>query len=93
MNRCPVGKGCRKLTDVFPSAKDFCEKVWSNSYKYTEHKRDSGLCMQLWFDKAAVNPNVAVAKYYADRLNSAETPPRPWLLPLLAPLCVFWAWI
>lgn len=91
MNRCPAGKGCRKFTDVFPSAKDFCEKVWSNSYKYTTHKRNSGLCMQLWFENGTANPNVAVAKYYADLLNSAETP-RPWLLALLAPLCVFWDW-
>ncbi|KAM5125356.1 folate receptor alpha-like, partial [Mantella aurantiaca] len=90
INRCPAGKPCRKLTAIFPTAKDFCEKVWSNSYKYTTHKRASGLCMQLWFQGA--NPNVAVAKYYADR-NYAAPAPRPWPLALLlAPLCVSWAW-
>ncbi|XP_018430905.1 PREDICTED: folate receptor beta-like [Nanorana parkeri] len=88
-NKCPVGKPCRKFTEVFPSPKDLCEKIWSNSYKYTTHKRGSGRCMQLWFQ--GDNPNVAVAKYYADRRSSAHTP-RPGLLALLVPLCAFWAW-
>ncbi|XP_072256336.1 folate receptor alpha-like [Pyxicephalus adspersus] len=91
-NKCPIGKPCRKFTDVYPSAKDFCEKVWSNSYKYSTYKQGSGRCMQVWFDPSTPNPNVAVAKYYADRLNSAETP-RLGLLALLGPLCTLWSWL
>ncbi|KAG8431344.1 hypothetical protein GDO86_019018 [Hymenochirus boettgeri] len=91
-NQCPTDKPCRLLADVFPTAKDFCEKVWSNSYKYTTMKRGSGQCMQIWFDvgNGNVNPNVAVTKYYADKLNSAGDT-RVGLLLVLAPLVLLWA--
>ncbi|KAG8137147.1 putative Folate receptor alpha-like protein [Naja naja] len=49
---------------------DLCEKIWSNSYKYTTLSRGSGLCIQMWFDPANGNPNDAVAKHYA---SSGET--------------------
>ncbi|XP_068120723.1 folate receptor gamma [Hyperolius riggenbachi] len=87
VNQCPRGKSCQKFTEVFPTAKDLCEKLWSNSYKYTEDKRGSGLCMQMWFE--GDNPNVKVAKYYADLLNSAESLCLH-LLVLLLPLGIFW---
>ncbi|XP_075053969.1 folate receptor alpha-like [Mixophyes fleayi] len=88
-NKCPYGTTCRKFTDVYPSAKDFCEKLWSNSYKYTTYQRDSGRCMQLWFD-TDVNPNDPVAKYYAELRNAAEIPCLG-LLILLGSLCTLWA--
>lgn len=56
---------CQKLTEVFPSPKDMCEKIWSYSYKYTTFSRGSGRCIQMWFDPKQGNPNEAVAKYYA----------------------------
>ncbi|XP_066475491.1 folate receptor beta [Tiliqua scincoides] len=65
-NRCPAGSMCQKLTGVFPSPKDMCEKIWSYSYKYTTFSRDSGRCIQMWFDPNQGNPNEAVAKYYAN---------------------------
>ncbi|KAM4702277.1 folate receptor alpha-like isoform 1-T2 [Discoglossus pictus] len=89
INRCPTVKTCKKVTEVFPTAKDFCEKIWSNSYKYTSHSRSSGLCLQLWFESTGGNPNVRVAQHYADLLNSAETT-RLGLLLLLAPLYLQW---
>ncbi|KAL7982844.1 hypothetical protein Chor_013450 [Crotalus horridus] len=49
---------------------DLCEKIWSNSYKYTDFSRGSGRCIQMWFDPVNGNPNEAVAKYYA---SSGET--------------------
>lgn len=70
-NRCPWGSMCRPFTQVFPRPKDLCEKIWSNSYKYTTERRGSGRCIQMWFDPAQGNPNVVVAKYYAWRKRSA----------------------
>lgn len=90
MNRCPHGKPCRKWGDVFPSAKDFCEKVWSNSYKYTDFTKDSGRCMQMWFQNGDVTPNVRVAEYYANLKGSAHNPRRGRLI-LLAALLTLWA--
>jgi hypothetical protein len=45
-----------------------CEKIWSDSYSYTNLPKSSGRCMQLWF--TGKNPNEKVAEYY---LNHA-----PW---------------
>ncbi|KFU92797.1 Folate receptor alpha, partial [Chaetura pelagica] len=64
-NRCPWGSMCRPFSQIFPHPKDLCEKIWSNSYKYTTERRGSGRCIQMWFDPAQGNPNVVVAKYYA----------------------------
>lgn len=77
---------CQKFKFVFPTAADLCERVWSHSYRYTSHRRGSGRCIQMWFDVAEGNPNVAVARYYAH--GAAAGPPRPplpLLLALLAP--------
>lgn len=67
INKCPMDKKCRNWTEVFPTAKDMCEKIWSNSYLYTTLKKESGRCMQMWF--TGENPNKKVAEYY---LNSAD---------------------
>lgn len=63
---------CRPFSHVFPHPKDLCEKIWSNSYKYTTEHRGSGRCIQMWFDPAQGNPNVAVAKYYAWKKRSSS---------------------
>ncbi|XP_039225696.1 folate receptor alpha-like isoform X1 [Crotalus tigris] len=70
VNECPVGAMCQKMKRVFPTPRDLCEKIWSNSYKYTDFSRGSGRCIQMWFDPVNGNPNEAVAKYYA---SSGET--------------------
>lgn len=56
---------CRPFSEVFPRPKDLCEKIWSNSYKYSPEQRGSGRCIQMWFDPAQGNPNEVVARYYA----------------------------
>ncbi|XP_054663608.1 folate receptor gamma-like isoform X1 [Grus americana] len=81
-NQCPQGAMCQKFKYVFPTAADLCEQVWSHSYRYTTHRRGSGRCIQMWFDPAQGNPNVAVARYYAR--GAAVAPPGPPLLVLLA---------
>ncbi|XDV33328.1 hypothetical protein PO909_003764 [Leuciscus waleckii] len=68
-NRCPEGSQCRLWTEIFSSAQDMCEKIWSNSYKFTTLRRDSGRCMQMWFE--GTNPNKKVAEYYLT--GDAET--------------------
>ncbi|NXY84796.1 FOLR1 protein, partial [Alcedo cyanopectus] len=72
VNRCPWGSMCRPFSEVFPSPKDLCEKIWSNSYKYSTERRGSGRCIQMWFDPAQGNPNVVVAKYYAWKKRSSS---------------------
>uniref|UniRef100_A0A8C3FA67 Folate receptor-like domain-containing protein n=1 Tax=Chrysemys picta bellii TaxID=8478 RepID=A0A8C3FA67_CHRPI len=71
---------------VFPRPADLCEKIWSNSYKYTTEHRGGGRCIQMWFDPANGNPNVAVAKYYAQNGRDASPAPRAVLLLLPAAL-------
>ncbi|XP_030055171.1 folate receptor alpha [Microcaecilia unicolor] len=85
-NRCPSGAKCKRFREYFPRSSDLCEKVWSNSYKYTTLKRGSGRCMQLWIE-GAQNPNVQVTQYYANLRNRAVASP-PATLVLLVLLLV-----
>ncbi|NWS50671.1 FOLR1 protein, partial [Probosciger aterrimus] len=99
-NRCPWGSMCRPFSQVFPRPKDLCEKIWSNSYRYTTEQRGSGRCIQMWFDPAQGNPNVVVAKYYAWKKRSSawmetEAPKisgaegaLPWPILVLLPLAI-----
>ncbi|XP_072900447.1 folate receptor [Hemitrygon akajei] len=88
-NRCPENSKCQKFSEVFPTPRDLCEKVWSHSYKYTPHDRGSGKCIVLWFNANEMpNPNKGVAQYYAIQkgLISASRSVSPChliLLPLL----------
>ncbi|XP_051963655.1 folate receptor [Xyrauchen texanus] len=61
-NHCPDDAPCSPWADIFPNAQSMCEKIWSNSYKYTTLSKDSGRCMQMWFQPP--NPNKKVAEYY-----------------------------
>ncbi|KAM3616559.1 uncharacterized protein V6R79_019886 [Siganus canaliculatus] len=63
VNQCPEGNTCKKWTEVYPTAKSMCEEIWSNSYLYTDYTKDSGRCIQLWFN--GTNPNQKVAEYYS----------------------------
>ncbi|OPJ90050.1 hypothetical protein AV530_010261 [Patagioenas fasciata monilis] len=74
---------CQKFKFVFPTPADLCEEVWSHSYRYTQHRRGSGRCIQMWFDPALGNPNAAVARFYA--LGAAPPVLPPLLLALLPP--------
>ncbi|XP_076831815.1 folate receptor [Brachyhypopomus gauderio] len=65
INQCPRNAICRKWSEVFPTPQSMCEKIWSNSYKYTDLTRDSGRCMQMWF--SGPNPNRKVAEFYLNR--------------------------
>uniref|UniRef100_A0A674HIQ0 Folate receptor gamma-like n=1 Tax=Taeniopygia guttata TaxID=59729 RepID=A0A674HIQ0_TAEGU len=93
-NRCPWGSMCRPFSQVFPRPQDLCEKIWSNSFRYSPEPRGSGRCIQMWFDPAQGNPNVAVARYYARRQRSypSQAGGAPRALPcpalLLLPLAL-----
>ncbi|XP_041055409.1 folate receptor isoform X1 [Carcharodon carcharias] len=66
INQCPEKTTCQKFSDVFLTPRDLCEKLWSNSYKFTEYDRGSGKCIALWFNAASnPNPNEEVAQFYA----------------------------
>ncbi|XP_017345945.1 folate receptor isoform X2 [Ictalurus punctatus] len=70
-NHCPAGAQCQKWTEVFPTAQSMCEKIWSNSYKYTTYTKDSGRCMHMWF--TGQNPNTKVAEFYLNQGSRTET--------------------
>lgn len=74
---------CQKFKFVFPTPADLCEELWSHSYRYTTYHRGSGRCIQMWFDPALGNPNVAVARFYAHGAAPPALP--PLLLALLPP--------
>lgn len=84
MNQCPEGAKCETFAEVFGTAKNMCELIWSNSYRYTELKRGSGRCMQHWFTGA--NPNLEVARYY---LNLAPPTNVIGMATTLLPLAAF----
>ncbi|KAJ3590310.1 hypothetical protein NHX12_008263 [Muraenolepis orangiensis] len=71
INQCPQDAKCQKWTDIYPTPRSMCEQIWSKSYLYTEHAKDSGKCMQLWFNQT--NPNRKVAEYYLNRGSVTHT--------------------
>ncbi|XP_074429104.1 folate receptor gamma-like [Larus michahellis] len=86
-NQCPQGAMCQKFKFVFPTPAALCEQIWSHSYRYTSHRRGSARCIQMWFDPVLGNPNVEVARYYANAAPPASpAPPLPLLLALLPPV-------
>ncbi|XP_069748313.1 folate receptor gamma-like isoform X2 [Narcine bancroftii] len=61
INTCPENSKCQTFAKVFPTPKDLCEKLWSNSYTYTSHDQGSGRCISMWFDAGTKpNPNTEV---------------------------------
>ncbi|XP_042314083.1 folate receptor beta-like [Sceloporus undulatus] len=89
INHCPMQTMCQSWKQVFPTPKDMCEKIWTNSYKYTTWTRGSGRCIQMWFNASeGGNPNVAVAQYYANA-GEASADRLPWTLLGLLPLALF----
>ncbi|XP_005084100.1 sperm-egg fusion protein Juno [Mesocricetus auratus] len=68
---CPVPAPCRPFSDYFPTPADLCEKIWSNTFKASPERRNSGRCLQKWFEPAQGNPNVDAALHFA---NSASAP-------------------
>jgi len=59
-NSCPANSQCRTFQEVYVDAKNFCERVWDGSWKYTG---DDQHCMRIWFDGSQGNPNDAVARW------------------------------
>ncbi|XP_001368479.3 sperm-egg fusion protein Juno isoform X1 [Monodelphis domestica] len=82
-SHCPSLSSCRPFPHYFPSPADLCEKIWRNSYKATKEHRGKGHCIQMWFDPAQGNPNVAVAHFYASRAISLQLPHIMFLVSLL----------
>jgi len=75
-NVCKSDK-CQKFKELYDTPKDFCEKVWDYSWKYTE---DSSPCMKLWFNGSEENPNKRVAKLYSEKTtgNSGNEPQKQY---------------
>lgn len=71
-NRCPVQAPCRPFSDVFPTPTDLCEKIWSNTFKASPERRNSGRCLQKWFEPTQDNPNVEVALHFAGSASARE---------------------
>ncbi|XP_044894528.1 sperm-egg fusion protein Juno isoform X4 [Felis catus] len=87
-NRCPARAVCHPFPHYFPTPADLCEKIWSNSFKASPEGRNSGRCLQKWFEPTQDNPNVAVARLFA-----STAPPWEVSYSLLAfSLCLTCAW-
>ncbi|XP_058400502.1 sperm-egg fusion protein Juno [Diceros bicornis minor] len=71
-NRCPARAHCHPFPHYFPTPADLCEKIWSNSFKASPERRNSGQCLQKWFEPAHGNPNEAVARLFASPAQSWE---------------------
>ncbi|XP_004427495.1 PREDICTED: sperm-egg fusion protein Juno [Ceratotherium simum simum] len=71
-NRCPARAHCHPFPHYFPTPADLCEKIWSNSFKASPERRNSGRCLQKWFEPAHGNPNEAVARLFASPARSWE---------------------
>ncbi|XP_059042301.1 sperm-egg fusion protein Juno isoform X2 [Mustela nigripes] len=86
---------CHPFPHYFPTPVDLCEKIWSHSFKASPEHRNSGQCLQKWFEPAQGNPNVAVTRLFASTAPSRDHPckllafsllpaflsPEPLLLP------------
>ncbi|ELV13536.1 Pannexin-1, partial [Tupaia chinensis] len=62
---------------------ELCEKIWSNSFKASPERRNSGRCLQKWFLPAQGNPNVAVTRHFASPAPSWGLSPSLMAFPLL----------
>ncbi|XP_040486622.1 sperm-egg fusion protein Juno [Ursus maritimus] len=71
-NRCPARAVCHPFPHYFPTPADLCEKIWNHSFKASPEPRNSGQCLQKWFEPAQGNPNVAVARRFASTAPSWE---------------------
>lgn len=73
-NHCPEGSECKTFKDMWGTAKNFCENIWDNSWKYTPNPQP---CMRIWFDAANGNPNDVVAKWQVNQITAAASSTGP----------------
>nr|XP_031529724.1 LOW QUALITY PROTEIN: sperm-egg fusion protein Juno-like [Vicugna pacos] len=71
-HRCPKKALCHPFLHYFPTPADLCEKIWSNSFKASPEHRNSGRCLQKWFEPTRGNPNTAVARLFTSPAPSCE---------------------
>nr|XP_045593691.1 folate receptor beta-like [Procambarus clarkii] len=68
-NYCPVNSTCQTFKEIYRTARNFCEKVWDNAWKYAEPTTP---CMHLQFNQSAINPNDAVALHYTQIIAGSQ---------------------
>ncbi|XP_021063576.1 sperm-egg fusion protein Juno [Mus pahari] len=81
---CPAHEPCLPFTYHFPTPDDLCEKIWNNTFKASPEHRNSGQCLQKWFEPTRSNPNVEVAVHFA---SAALAPQLFYILPAFS-LCL-----
>ncbi|XP_013385041.1 folate receptor alpha [Lingula anatina] len=64
MNICPKDAVCRKYTEMYTSAADFCNTIWDGGYHVVP---DTEPCMEFSFDPAKPNPNIPVSRAAAEK--------------------------
>ncbi|XP_051011718.1 sperm-egg fusion protein Juno isoform X1 [Acomys russatus] len=69
-NRCPAQAPCRPFPDYFPTPAELCEKIWSDTFKASPERRNSGRCVQKWFEPTQGNPNLEVALHFASSASA-----------------------
>ncbi|KAK6172522.1 hypothetical protein SNE40_016158 [Patella caerulea] len=64
-NTCPVGKPCKKFSEIYSNSSNFCETIWNFSWKVVPETEQ---CMHLWFTESDGNPNDEVAQAKAKEI-------------------------
>lgn len=83
---CPTPYQCKTFGEYFKDSKEFCEKIFDNSFKYQTNKKN---CMNLTPIK---KKNEKVAEHYANELskqNSSSVGNNPKLFMLMLSMMIF----
>jgi folate receptor len=67
VNYCVNNSQCITIKNRFKNAKNFCEKVWDESFKVVDETKQK--CLTFEFNEKKENPNKAAAEFYETHMN------------------------
>lgn len=68
-NHCLEGSSCRTYRDVYDNGRGICERLWGDSFIYTDASQDDPerQCLTLWWPEGQPNPNaLAITNIFED---------------------------
>jgi len=80
-NYCPDNSTCRTFREVYGSGRGICERLWGQSFIYSNFSQydQDRECMTFWWPEGQPNPNEEVIQ----RFFNASTIPRGSVLVAL----------